>query len=448
MRKLTLLILAIALLGVMAACGGGQVQPTEAPEATEAPEEAEPTEAEEEDVSGQEVTVLGAIIDQDEDRFLESIAVFEERTGIDVIYEGSGDFEQLATLRIEGGNPPDLLMFPQPGLMVDLARDGALVDISNIVDTDQLEENYSDAWINLATVDGTLYGVWYRASLKSLVWYPVPEFEEAGYEFPQTWDEMIALSDQIVSEGSIPWCIGMESATATGWVGTDWIEDIMLRTAGAEKYDQWVAGELKFDSPEVRRAFELFGEIVKNPDYVLGGTTAVLTTPFGDAPDPLFDDPPGCWMHRQATFITGFFPESVQEDGVGNHANAFYFPPIDEEDGRPVLGAGDVFAATNDRQATQEFLRFLATAEAAQVWAETGGFISPNAGVPLEWYPDEITRTQAEILTEADVFRFDGSDLMPGPVGTGAFWTEMVNWVSGQDLDTTLTNIDAAWPEN
>lgn len=448
MRKLTLLILAIALLGALAACGGGEAEPTEAPEPAEAPAEAEPAEEEGGELAGQEVTVLGAVIDQDEDRFLDSIAVFEERTGVDVIYEGSGDFEQLATLRIEGGNPPDLIMFPQPGLMVDLARDGALVDISNIVDTEQLSENYTQAWIDLGTVDGTLYGVWYRASLKSSVWYPVPEFEEAGYEFPETWDEMIALSDQIASEGKIPWCIGMESATATGWVGTDWIEDIMLRTAGAEKYDQWVAGELKFDSPEVRRAFELFGEIVRNPDYVLGGTTAVLTTPFGDSPDPMFEDPPGCWMHRQASFITGFFPEAVQEEGIGNHANAFYFPPIDEEDGRPVLGAGDVIAATNDDPATQEFLRFLATPEAGKVWAETGGFLSPNGGVPLEWYPDEITRTQAEILTQADVFRFDGSDLMPGPVGTGAFWTEMVNWVSGQDLDTTLTNIDAAWPEN
>lgn len=445
MKSKTIIWTIIALLAVfalvLAGCGGQQAT-TEAPQETEAMEEG----GEEGDLSGTTVTVLGAVIDQDEDRFLESIAKFEEETGVDVVYEGSGDFEQLVTLRIEGGNPPDMIMFPQPGLMVDLAREGHLVDISGVVDVADLESKYSQAWIDLGTVDGTLYGIWYRASLKSLVWYPVPEFDDSGYAIPESWDEMIALSDQIVADGSTPWCIGMESATATGWVGTDWIEDIMLRTAGGEKYDQWVAGELKFDSPEVRRAFELFGDIIFTDGYVLGGTTAIVTTPFGDAPNPMFNEPPSCWLHRQANFIAGFFPEDVQED-VEAHANIFYFPPIDEELGRPVLGAGDVFAITDDRPEVAAFLNFLTEPEATQEWAEAGGFLSPNSAVPMDWYPDELTRIQAEILTTADVFRFDGSDLMPGPVGTGAFWTEMVNWVTGQDLDTTLQNIDAAWPQ-
>ncbi len=394
---------------------------------------------------GGTITILGALVDQDAERFQESIAPFEEETGIDIVYEGSGDFEQLATLRIEGGNPPDVIMFPQPGLMADLARQGNLVDLSTMIDTETLEANYSDTWVDLGTVDDTLYGIWYRASLKSLVWYPVPEFEEAGYEIPQTWDEMIALSDQIVADGSTPWCIGMESATATGWVGTDWVEDIMLRTAGAEAYDQWVAGELDFSSEEVTRAFEMFGDIVMNPDYVLGGTTAVLTTPFGDAPTPMFDDPPGCWLHRQASFIAGFFPEDVQAD-LANNVNAFYLPPIDEEDGSPVLGAGDVLAATSDRQEVADFMNFLMMPEAAEYWASQGGFLSPNSSLSLDVYPDEITQVQAEILTGADVFRFDASDLMPGAVGTGSFWTAIVNWISGQDLDSSLSAIDASWP--
>jgi len=396
-------------------------------------------------LAGKTVTVLGAIIDQDAARFIESMKVFEEETGITVVYEGSGDFEQLVTLRIEGGNPPDVIMFPQPGLMADLARQGHLLEISNLIDVGNLKSNYSDAWIDLGTVDNKLFGLWYRASLKSLVWYPVPAFEEAGYTIPETWDEMIALSDQMVADGNTPWAIGMESATATGWVGTDWIEDIMLRTAGPEKYDQWVAGELPFDSPEVRRAFEIAGEIYFNPNYVLGGTTAILTTPFGDAPLPLFEDPPGAYLHRQASFIAGFFPDYVQEDLEAN-VNAFYLPPIDAEQGRPVLGAGDVFAVTNDKPEVVAFLEFLGTAEAVEHWAKAGGFLSPNSSVPLSWYPNEITRIQAEILTSADVFRFDASDLMPGEVGTGSFWTEVVNWVNGQDLDTTLKRIDDSWP--
>ncbi len=433
---LILVVSAVMLLGFLVSGCGTDDEP--------APDTGEP--ADDGDLSGRTVTVLGAIIDQDAERFIESMKPFEEATGINVVYEGSGDFEQLVTLRVEGGNPPDVVMFPQPGLMADLARQGHLVDLDTIINTGALADNYSEAWIDLGSVDGNLYGVWYRASMKSLVWYPVPEFEEAGYTIPETWDELIALSDQMVADGHTPWAIGMESATATGWVGTDWIEDIMLRTAGPEKYDQWVAGELPFDSPEVRRAFELAGEIFFNPDYVLGGTTAILMTPFGDSSLPLFEEPPGAYLHRQASFIAGFFPDYVQED-LESHVNAFYFPPIDEEQGRPVLGAGDVFAVTNDKPEVVAFLEYLATAEAAQYWAAAGGFLSPNSSVPLDWYPDEITRVQAEILTTADVFRFDASDLMPGVVGAGSFWTEVVNWVSGQDLDTTLRNIDATWPD-
>ncbi len=433
----------VMVVGFMiAGCGPADEAPVD-----DAPDDTpDDTPATDDDLSGRTVTVLGAIIDQDAERFIQSMKPFEEATGINVVYEGSGDFEQLVTLRVEGGNPPDVVMFPQPGLMADLAREGSLVDLATIIDVGALEANYSDAWIDLGTVDGTLYGVWYRASMKSLVWYPVPEFEERGYTIPETWDEMIALSDQMVADGLTPWTIGMESATATGWVGTDWIEDIMLRTAGPEKYDQWVAGELPFNSPEVRRAFEIAGEIFFNPDYVLGGTTAILTSPFGDSALPLFEDPPGAYLHRQASFIAGFFPDYVQED-LASHVNAFYLPPIDEEQGRPVLGAGDVFAVTNDNPEVVAFLEYLATAEAVEYWANAGGFLSPNNSVPLDWYPDEITRTQAEILTNADVFRFDASDLMPGVVGAGSFWTEVVNWVSGQDLDTTLERIDATWPD-
>lgn len=406
------------------------------------------TEKETDVLEEKKVTVLGGIHDRDRDRFLESIKVFEERTGIDVIYDGaSRGFPQFVTMQLEDGTPADIIMFPQPGLMADLARRGHLLNLAPLIDNDQLMKDFSETWIDLGTVDGRLVGVWYRASVKSLVWYPVPEFEAAGYEVPQTWDEMLALSDKIVADGGTPWCIGMaHEPTASGWVGTDWVEDIMLRTAGAKKYDQWVAGDLKFDSPDVRRAFDLFSDILFDPNYVAGGKTAVTNTYFGDSPAPLFDDPPGCWLHRQANFITNFFPENVQGE-IPQHVNAFYLPPIDGEQGSPVLGAGDIISITNDRPEVVAFLNFLASAEAAEFWAKEGGFISPNKSVPLTWYPDEITRTQAEILVEADVFRFDGSDLMPGEVGTGSFWIEMMKWVDGQDLETTLQAIDASWPD-
>jgi alpha-glucoside transport system substrate-binding protein len=248
----------------------------------------------------------------------------------------------------------------------------------------------------------------------------------------------------MVDDGNTPWSIGIESSGATGWVATDWMEDIMLRTVTPEKYDAWVEGELPFDSEEVKRAANIMAEIWFNEDFVLGGTQSILTVPFGDAAEPLFADPPRAWLHRQASFITDFFPEGTT---VGEDVNFFYLPPIDEEEGKPVLGAGDIMAAFADRPEVRAVMRYLATGESIRAWVESGGVVAPHKDAKLEWYPTEANRRYAEILQEADTFRFDASDMMPGQVGTGAFWSQMTNWVGGEDLETVLGNIDQAWPE-
>jgi alpha-glucoside transport system substrate-binding protein len=289
-------------------------------------------------------------------------------------------------------------------------------------------------------------GVWYRASLKSLVWYPYPEFGDAGYAVPETWDELISLSNQMVADGETPWSIGMESSGATGWVATDWMEDIMLRTATPEQYDQWVAGDLAFDSPEVRRAADLMADIWFNADYVLNGRSSIVTTNFGDANAPLEKNPPQAWLHRQASFITGFFGDGIE---VGSDIRYFYFPPIDSEQGSPALVAGDIMSPFNQDAATAALMRYLATGESIKAWVETGEVISPHNDAQLSWYPDDWSRGYAEIIEDADTVRFDASDLMPGEVGTGAFWTEMTDWVEGTDtLEEALQAIDAAWPQD
>lgn len=446
MKKVLLLTLAVVIALAFAACSK-----EEAAETMESSEPAMASYVENEwtngeDLSGTTVDIFGALVDVDAERFNESMAKFEEATGIDIVYEGSGDFEALITVRTEGGDPPDIAAFPQPGLMKDLHSQGHIADISGWFDDGYLSQQYNDAWLNLATVDGDMTGVWYRANLKSLVWYAVPVFEEMGYEIPETWDEMLALSDQMVADGYKPWSISMESSGATGWVGTDWIEDIMLRTASPEKYDAWVAGELPFDSPEVRNAFKILGEIWFNEDYVLGGTNSILTVPFGDGPSPLLQDPPRALMHRQATFITGFFPNKGEE--IPDQINYFYLPPINEEEfGKPVLGAGDLFSPFNDEPATRAVIKFLSQGISTKEWLQQGGFVSPHNDTEMSWYPSEVEKGYAEILQQADTFRFDASDLMPGQVGAGSFWKGMVNWVSGDDLDKVLTNIDNSWPE-
>jgi alpha-glucoside transport system substrate-binding protein len=413
-------------LSFLAACEGGQKTAEDGGEA----------------VAGT-VTVLGVVVGEQQEKLEAALAPFEAETGIDVVYEGTDAFATLLPVRVESGDAPDVAMFPQPGLMADFAESGQLVPITNFMDQAALETAYSDDWLQLATLNDDLYGVWLRASVKSLVWYNPQIFEAKGYSIPTTWAEMIALSDQIVAEGETPWCLGMESGDATGWVGTDWVEDIMLRTAGPEVYDQWITHEIPFDAEPVRTAFAQFGEIVLNPDYISGGTVGAISTPFGDSIQGLFGEPPRCYMHRQANFIASFLPE---EAVPGENIAVFPLPGIDPAFGIPVLVAGDVFAVFNDTPEAQALMAYLATPTPHEIWAAAGGFISPHNDVGLDVYPDEVTRQQAEILANAEIVRFDGSDMMPGVVGTGTFWSGIVDYVGGEDLDSVLSGIESSWP--
>lgn len=445
--RFILLAASLALMLLFVACGGGE-QPTEEPGAgaeEETEEVSEPEEEEEAEEAGV-VTVFGAFVDDEARLFEESIRPFEEETGIEVQYEGSSEFETLILVRDQGGDPPDVAALPQPGLMRDFAAGGSLVALPDDV-VQQIEGNYAPVWLDLGSYEGTPYGVYHRVNVKSLVWYPVPEFEEAGYEIPQTWDELEALQQQIVDDGGVPWCIGIESGGATGWVATDWVEDLMLRLHGPEVYDQWVDHEIPFNDDRVAEAVETMGDIWLDPELAFGGTSYILTTPMGDSPAPMFDDPPGCWLHRQGNFITGFFPEDVQAD-LSSHVGVFGFPEIDPEFGVPMLGGGDQFVMFDDRPEVRQFMQYLATGQSGEAWARAGGAVFPHQDLDLDVYESEIARQIAELLRDAEVFRFDGSDNMPGSVGAGSFWTGMVDYVSGSDLDTVLQNIEDSWPED
>ena len=432
-RKTTWVILTtlITLSFVIGACAPATPEPTEVPPENDMP------------YAGETVTIFTAAGEEQLRVFEQNFVDFQERTGINVVVEGSPDFETLAIVRAEAGDPHDILNFPQPGLMADMARDGYLVDLSQFISDQEMQTYYAQSWIDLGTVDGTLVGVWHGADVKSLVWYPKPAFEAAGYTIPQTWDELLALSDRILADGTAPWCIGIESGGATGWPGTDWVEDIMLRTTSPENYDRWTTGDLPFNSPEVRNAFETMADIWFKDGYVLGGTTAILTTNFGDSPLPLFDDPPSCFLHRQASFIPNFFPEGIQ---IGVDADYFYLPPIDPQFGSPVLISGNLVSLANDTPAGREVIRFMITGESVRAEVEAGLVIAPHEDASLDWYPDDVTRGFAEILMGADTVRFDGSDLMPGVVGAGSFWDGIVDFVAGDDLDAVLTRIDESWP--
>ncbi len=437
------LVLTISMIAAFSFAGckkEAAVETTAAEVTTAATTEAAVTTAAEETAKSGAVTVIGTWGGDELANFQEAVFPFTDETGIGMAFEGTRDLAAVLTTRVEAGNPPDIAILPNPGQMYELAKSGDVVDISQFMDMGELETNYAQAWLDLASYDNTLYGIFYKVADKSLVWYDPKAFSAAGYEIPTTWDELIALSDQIVADGSTPWTIGLESEAASGWPGTDWIEDIMLRTAGPDVYDQWVNHEIPWTDEAVKNAWETFGKIALNEDYQYGGTTGELTTNFGDAPAPLFTDPPGAYLHRQASFITGFFPEGLE---AGVDYNFFPLPSIDPTYGVPVLGAADLVVMLNDTPEAEALMKYLATAQPQEIWAGLGGgFISPNKAVSLDSYPDNLTKQLAQAVVSAEVFRFDGSDLMPAAVGSGSFWTGILDYVGGTDLDTVLNDIE------
>jgi len=397
---------------------------------------------------GKVVTMAGPFTDQDEVVFNDSIKSFEEKTGIDIQYTGSKEFEANINIRLDGGDRPDIVDYPQPGLLRYAVEKGYAIDMNTLINPDWIKTNYSQAWQDLDTITGPngdiVAGIWARANGKSFVFYPKKAFDEAGYKVPTTWQEMMDLTAQIASDGDTPWCIGIESGAATGWTMTDWIEDLMLRVNGPEAYDNWVAGTLKFDSPEMNKVLDYIEAIWFNDAYVYGGRAAIPTINFGDAPKPMFENPPKCWFNRQGNFVTTFFPE---EAVAGVDYSFFYLPPIDEKWGKPVLGAGDIYAVFSDRPEVRAVIQYFSTGESLKVWVEQGGAILTHNDASLDWYVDPVTRGVAETIRNATTFRFDGSDMMPGAVGAGTFWKYMTDYVSGSiTREEALKAIDASWP--
>ena len=403
------------------------------------------------DFAGEVITMAGSMQGKDEENLLATVSCFEQATGAVVKYSGSRDFAALIVADMQSNNAPNIAIFPQPGLAGDMAKEGYLSPLGSDL-ADWMTNNYGAgaSWVDLGTYTGAdgsdaFYGFAFKQDLKSLVWYSPEQFEDNGYEIPTTMEGLIALSDQMVADGNTPWCIGVESGNATGWTATDWMEDLMLRTASPEKYDQWVSNELPFNSPEVMNAMDIYGQFSRNDDYVAGGAASVATTFFGDAPKGLFTSPAQCMMHRQASFIPAFFPKKGEEVAAGE-ADFFYFPPFAEGNlGNPVLGAGTLYTISKDSPATRAFFQYLTEAKAHEVWMSQGAFLTAHKGADLSAYASSAQRKQGEILVNATTFRFDASDLMPGAIGAGAFWSEMTAFANGQDTKTTADNIQAAW---
>jgi alpha-glucoside transport system substrate-binding protein len=400
-------------------------------------------------LEGQSLNVMGPWTGADQDLVLSVFAYFEAATGAKINYTGSNSSEQDIQIAVDGGTPPDIGISPQPGKVADYAKAGKVKALPAEV-ADWIKANYAagDSWVSIYSAAGpdgasALYSFPYKTDVKSLVWYAPDNFEDAGYEVPATMEDLKALTEKIVADGGTPWCIGLGSDAATGWPATDWVEDLMLRNNPPEDYDAWVANTLPFNDPKVIAAIDDFGWFAKNDAFVAGGAGAVGSTDFRDSPKGLFDSPPKCYMHRQASFIPSFFPEGTE---IGKDADFFYFPAYAGKDlGKPILGAGTSFMVMSDNPAAMDLIAFLETPIAHEVWMAQSGFLTPHKGVNVDAYANDVLKKQGAMLLDATTFRFDASDLMPGGVGAGTFWTGMVDYVGGKDAATVTGDIQKSW---
>jgi alpha-glucoside transport system substrate-binding protein len=401
---------------------------------------------------GTEVEIYTTIIDPEASLFIESFGEFEECTGIDIVWNGDQAFEEQIAVRVEGGTAPDLAIFPQPGLLKNFQADLVAADDATSASVD---ENYTADWKAYGTVDGTFYGTPLGANVKSFVWYSPKVFADNGWAIPTTWDELLALSDEIVASDfdGTAWCVGIESGAATGWAATDWMEDLMLRFQDAATYDQWTGQaepRLPFNDPKVAEVLAEAEKIIKNADYV-GDVPSIATTSFSEAGFGVVDG--SCAMHRQASFLGGILvgdagativdpSDTATEGGI----SVFYFPGV-SADQTPALGGGEFVAAFQDRPEVHAVQHYMTTPEWNNKKAALGGWFSANLGLDVANVADPVNAVAVNILQNATTFRFDGSDVMPGEVGAGSFWTEMTAWVAEDKANSAVLDaIEATWP--
>lgn len=382
-----------------------------------------------------------------ESGFRAEVEAWAEENDVEVEFTQTGNFNQLINTRVQGNDAPDVALFPQPGILQDFAADGLLADLSDVIPEEDLAALVPGA-LETGEVDGGQFGVPMSINVKSIVFYPKEAFE-AEYEAPETLDDLVALTDTIQESGTTPWCFGIESEAATGWPATDWLENLILIQNGSEFYNQWVAHEVPFNAPEVQEALSTMESLLLEEGRTNGGRQSIASSQFLTSGNPLFDDPPGCFMFRQGNFVAdeGGFPEDVLAE-LDQRVGVFAMPGETAED-KPVLGGGDlagVFAQENE--AAQELVAFMASPEfGTNGYGETGAWISPNTEFDVSVMPTQTLQDIATIAYESTEFVFDGSDQMPGEVGSGSFWREMTAYISGsQEAGATLDNIEGSWP--
>lgn len=394
------------------------------------------TSGDENDLKGKTVNVIGTWGGDEQTAFLKMVAPWEQKTGAKVKYTGTRDINTVLTTGVASGVLPDLAGLPGPGQMAEYATAGKLVALDDVLDVQTYQNETAPALVQLGKTGGKVYGVFIKAAVKGLIWYS-PKVHDYAANPPKTWDELTSQAAANKGNAKATWCLGIESGAASGWPATDWIEDLVLRTAGPDTYTKWYEGKIKWSDPAIRKAFQMYADIVAQ-SYG-GGATAVATN-FGNAGDPLFANPAGCQFLHQASFITGF--SQFKSHQAGTDYNFFPFPDIDAKYSGAVEGAGDLFGMFHDTPAARSLMKYLVTADAQNIWVKLGGALSANKNAT--GYPDDISKRSAAILAGAKSFVFDASDSMPTAMND-AFWKAAVALTNrGKSVDQVLSDLDAA----
>jgi alpha-glucoside transport system substrate-binding protein len=394
-----------------------------------------------EDVTG-DISIMAIWGGEEQASFQAVIDGFNELyPNVNVSYTSGGDnLAPLLSSAVEGGNPPDIAAVGQPGLMSQFAEQNAIQPIDDL--RDAIVENFGESVADVGAVDGTQYGVMFKGANKSTIWYNVPSFEEAGVGAPETWEELDEAASTLSAAGITPYSVGVD----VGWPMTDLFENIYIRTAGPEMYDQLATHEIPWTDQSVKDALTIMQSVVGDSGNLAGGTEGALETDMPGSVAKVFAEEP-----EAAMVVIGDFAPGVVESPIEPETgyNVFTFPSI-EDSGPSVVGGGDLFVEFRDSPAADAFMEYLTTPDAAQIWAERGGFSSPNRNLDTSVYPDEITQTTAGALAEAEVFRFDMSDLQPsafgGTPGQGLFkaFTDFVQNPDDIDGITQQMEADAA----
>jgi alpha-glucoside transport system substrate-binding protein len=391
------------------------------------------------------VKVIAVWSGAEQANFMAVLKPFEDQTGIKVSYEASRDEDAILTTRVGAGNPPDLAAAPSPQLLTQFAKQGKVIALNDAIDMNAMQANTADSWIKLGEPlnDGKLYQIFSWAAVKGLIWYNPKSFQAKGYQVPTTFDQLTALQGQIKGTGTTPWCVAVESGAATGWPASDWLKEIVLSQSGPDVYDKWVAGTQKWSSPEIKQAFTTFGQILgPNDSNVYGGAQNIIATNFGDVGKPMFTNPPKCYMLNQASFITTFFTSSNPNLKPVDDFNFFALPDINSQFAGAHVVAGDSWSMFHDTPQARKLINYLTTAQAQDIWVKKGGKLAVNKQVPLDDYPDQLSKLSAQLVVNTKIGKYDATDQMPADMKAAA-WKDLVKFIQNQgQLDALLADLD------